>query len=45
MPSGGSMRNLAEETKFTDHLCLEKLCKSRPFEIKEGKSPFLQRLI
>lgn len=23
MPSGGAMRNFAEEAKFTDHLCLE----------------------
>lgn len=25
MPSGGAVRNFAEEAEFTDHLCLERV--------------------
>lgn len=45
MPSGGATRNFAEEAKFIAHLCLERLCKSCPFETKEGNSLPLQGLI
>lgn len=44
MPSGGAMRNFAEEAKYISPsvpragFSRERLCKSPPFEIKGGNS-------